>query len=104
MASRAARNGRQGDRVRGRRGRHRADQPPARGPHAPSTATTAATTLPKGYGPADLDSAYNLPSSGGTNQTVAVIDAGNDPNAEADLAVYRQTYGLPASTAASLTR
>jgi subtilase family serine protease len=72
-----------------------------RGPHAPSTATAAATALPKGYGPADLDSAYKLPSSGGTGQTVAIIDAGNDPNAEADLAVYRQTYGLSACTTAN---
>jgi hypothetical protein len=72
-----------------------------RGPHAPSAATAAATALPSGYGPADLDSAYNLPSSGGTDQTVAIIDAGNDPNAEADLAVYRQTYGLPACTTAN---
>ena len=57
--------------------------------------------LPAGYGPADLASAYNLPSTGGSGQTVAIVDAGNDAGAEADLAVYRATYGLPACTTAN---
>jgi subtilase family serine protease len=61
----------------------------------------AATALPEGYGPADLHSAYNLPTAGGANQTVGIVDAGDDPNAEADLAVYRSTYGLPACTTAN---
>ncbi|MFK0111914.1 S8 family serine peptidase [Streptomyces sp. NPDC091217] len=63
--------------------------------------TGTATPLPPGYGPADLASAYNLPSTGGTGQTIAIIDAGDDPTAEADLAVYRATYGLPACTTAN---
>jgi len=58
----------------------------------------AATSLPAGYGPSDLRSAYNLPSMGGAGQTVGIIDAGDDPKAEADLAVYRSTYGLPPCT------
>jgi subtilase family serine protease len=57
--------------------------------------------VPPGYGPADLRAAYNLPATGGTGQTVAIVDAGDDPNAESDLAVYRQTYGLPACTTAN---
>jgi subtilase family serine protease len=61
----------------------------------------SATALPAGYGPADLHSAYNLPTTGGQNQTVGIVDAGDDPNAEADLAVYRSTYGLPACTTAN---
>jgi subtilase family serine protease len=61
----------------------------------------AAAALPEGYGPADLHSAYHLPMSGGADQTVAVVDAGDDPSAEADLAVYRATYGLPACTTAN---
>ncbi|MDX6354841.1 MAG: hypothetical protein QOF98_1744, partial [Streptomyces sp.] len=73
-----------------------------RGPRAASSATTAAATaLPSGYGPADLDAAYNLPSTGGSDQTVAIIDAGDDPKAESDLAIYRQTYGLPPCTTAN---
>lgn len=61
----------------------------------------AAQSLPVGYGPADLQSAYNLPSSGGGGQLIAIVDAFDDPNAEADLAVYRQTYGLPPCTTAN---
>jgi hypothetical protein len=52
---------------------------------------------PSGYGPADIQSAYALPD-GGAGQTVAIADAYDDPNAEADLAAYRATYGLPPCT------
>jgi N-acetylneuraminic acid mutarotase len=54
-----------------------------------------------GYGPADLASAYDLPANGGASQTVAIVDAYDDPNAEADLATYRAQYGLPACTTAN---
>ena len=57
--------------------------------------------LPSGYGRTDLLSAYSLPSSGGSGQTVAIVDAQDDPNAESDLATYRSTYGLPACTTAN---
>jgi subtilase family serine protease len=53
---------------------------------------------PSGYGPADIRSAYNLGSASGAGRTVAIVDAYNDPSANADLAVYRSTYGLPACT------
>jgi hypothetical protein len=53
---------------------------------------------PAGYGPADLRAAYQLPQSGST-ATVALVAAFDDPNAEADLATYRQQFGLPACTA-----
>ncbi|MFD0630340.1 peptidase S8 [Catenulispora yoronensis] len=56
---------------------------------------------PSGFGPADLRSAYNLPANGGAGQTVAIVDAYNDPNAEADMNIYRAQYGLPACTSAS---
>ena len=50
-----------------------------------------------GFGPADLQSAYDLPSSmAGAGETVAVVDAFDDPNAESDLATYRADWGLPA--------
>ncbi|HEX6498127.1 MAG TPA: S53 family peptidase [Micromonosporaceae bacterium] len=57
---------------------------------------------PSGYGPADLQSAYKLPSStAGSGQTIAIVDAYDDPTAESDLAVYRSQYGLPACTTAN---
>ncbi|MEV0400162.1 S8 family serine peptidase [Actinoallomurus sp. NPDC050550] len=56
---------------------------------------------PAGFGPADLRSAYALPSSGGAGQTIAIIDTYDDPNAESDLAVYRSQYGLPPCTTAN---
>ncbi|HST67052.1 MAG TPA: hypothetical protein VLM05_17875 [Mycobacteriales bacterium] len=56
--------------------------------------------LPSGLGPADLASAYKL-GAGGAGQTVAIVDAQDDPNAESDLATYRSTYGLPACTTAN---
>src|SRR2546423_3375649 len=50
-----------------------------------------------GYGPSNLQSAYKLPSaSAGAGQTVAVLDAYDDPTAVADLAAYRAAWGLPA--------
>ena len=51
-----------------------------------------------GYDPADLKSAYSIPSGSEGTQTVAVVDAFGYPNAEADLAAYRSRYGLPACT------
>src|SRR5215475_7616398 len=57
--------------------------------------------VPSGYGPTDLDSAYKLSSAGGAGETVAIVDAFNDPTAAADLATYRSQFGLPACTTAS---
>jgi len=55
-----------------------------------------ATSGPSGYNPTDLASAYKLSTSGGAGQTVAIVDAYDDPNAAADLAAYRNAFGLPA--------
>ncbi|MDQ0763780.1 putative Ig domain-containing protein [Streptomyces canus] len=64
-------------------------------------ASAVAAATPSGLSPANLHSAYNLPSTGGSGLTVAVVDAYNDPNAAADLATYRSTYGLSACTVAN---
>jgi subtilase family serine protease len=59
-------------------------------------------STPSGYGPSQLQSAYKLPSStNGAGQTVAIVDAYDDPSAEADMGVYRTQYGLPACTTAN---
>jgi subtilase family serine protease len=60
------------------------------------------TAGPTGFNPADLQDAYKLPSStNGSGQTVAIIDAFDDPNAEADLQVYRNQFGLSTCTTAN---
>jgi hypothetical protein len=51
-----------------------------------------------GLRPQDLHSAYELPTSAPTEQTIAIVDAYNDPNIEADLGVYDKAFGLPACT------
>ncbi|HEY8314206.1 MAG TPA: hypothetical protein VIG51_08505 [Candidatus Baltobacteraceae bacterium] len=59
----------------------------------------AATPLEiRGLHPADIRSAYGLPAGGGDGQTVAIVDAYDDPGAEADLAVYRNAFGLTPCT------
>jgi subtilase family serine protease len=95
----------------------------AKGGHRPPTSsttttstttsgtTTTTTTVPSGgsctaahagYTPCDLQAAYKLPfASAGGGQTVAIVDAYDDPNAEADLGVYRATYGLTPCTTAN---
>jgi hypothetical protein len=70
----------------------------------PKTARKRATpdVVPSGYWPSDLQSAYNLPSStAGSGETVAVVDAFNNPTAEQDLQTYRSQFGLPACTTAN---
>jgi N-acetylneuraminic acid mutarotase len=62
----------------------------------------AASTAPAGYSPDNLQGAYNVPSAtAGSGQTVAIVDAYDDPTAEADLQVYRAQYGLPVCTTAN---
>src|SRR5579875_3173040 len=63
--------------------------------HSDGTVTLLGSdATPSGYGPSDLRSAYALPStSAGSGQTVAIVDAYDDPTAEQDLATYRATYG-----------
>ncbi|MGW2958306.1 putative Ig domain-containing protein [Streptomyces sp. NPDC001220] len=62
---------------------------------------SALAAAPSGLSPSNLHSAYNLPSTGGSGLTVAVVDAYNDPNAASDLATYRSQYGLSACTKAN---
>jgi len=56
-------------------------------------------STPSGYSPSDLQTAYALTSfsqGNGDGETVAIVDAYDDPNAASDLAVYRSQFGLPA--------
>src|SRR6478672_3542701 len=59
----------------------------------------AAAKTPSGYGPANLQAAYGLPSSSAGGQKVfAIVDAYDDPNAAADLSTYRAQFGLSSCT------
>lgn len=64
-------------------------------PHAVAVPTAA-------YGPVQFRTGYALPSTtNGKGQTIAIVDAYNDPNIEADLGVYDTHYGLPTCTTAN---
>ncbi|MFE1308105.1 S8 family serine peptidase [Streptomyces sp. NPDC058755] len=58
-------------------------------------------SLPDGYGPADIRSAYQLPVGAGRGRTIAIVNAFDYPTAEADLAEYRRTFRLRQCTTAS---
>ncbi len=70
--------------------------------HGARPAVTNKTPNPSGLTPEQLHAAYSLPTATfpSSTQTVAVVDAYNDPTAEADLAVYDKQYGLPECTTA----
>ena len=55
---------------------------------------------PSGYGPARSSRPTSCRASA-SGRTVAIVDAYNDPTAEADLGVYRAQFGLPACTTAN---
>jgi subtilase family serine protease len=74
----------------------------------PTAAAMRSDAIPSGdgYGPTQLQAAYNLTSASaadGSGTTVAVIDAYNDPTAASDLAAYRSAAGLPALTSGQFT-
>ena len=53
-----------------------------------------------GLTPADLAGAYGFsPAIGGSGETLAIVDAFDDPKLEEDLAAFDAQYGLPACTA-----
>jgi hypothetical protein len=65
-------------------------------------ATGAGTIGPAGgLTPSDLAAAYGLTTTGGSGQTVAIVDAFNDPNINADLQTFDTQYGLAACSTAN---
>ncbi|HUX04077.1 MAG TPA: S53 family peptidase [Acidimicrobiales bacterium] len=76
------------------------------GGHGPTTTAppTTVPSAPPGYGPPDLQSAYNLATAINNmsgSRTVAIVDAYNDPYAESDLAAYRTQFGLGSCSTAN---
>ncbi len=65
--------------------------------------TPATSTTPSGLSPAQIKSAYAFSASStlGAGKTIAIVDAYDDPHAEADLSVFSSQYGLPACTTAN---
>ncbi|HEY2437670.1 MAG TPA: S53 family peptidase [Solirubrobacteraceae bacterium] len=66
-----------------------------------SAGSPKASRGPTGYGPAQFHGAYSLPTTGSTSQTIAIVDAYNDPTIASDLNNYDTTYGLPPCTTAN---
>lgn len=68
-----------------------------------SPAVTYKHPLPGYLTAQSLHAAYSLPTETTSSylQTIAVVDAYDDPTAEADLAVYDETFGLPPCTSAN---
>lgn len=62
-----------------------------------------ASAAPTGLAPATIKGVYSFSTSStaGAGQTIAIVDAYNDPTAEADLGVFSSQYGLPACTTAN---
>ncbi len=68
-----------------------------------SPAVTYTSPLPGYLTPEKLREAYELPSetASAPSQTIALIDAYDDPTAEADLRVFDEQFGLAACTSAN---
>src|SRR5271166_5200568 len=66
-------------------------------------AVTYKTPWPGYLTPQSLHAAYQLPTetASSAGQTIAVVDAYDDPTAEADLQVFDSQFGLPPCTAAN---
>ncbi len=58
------------------------------------------TATPQGLTPAQIKTAYNLPTSGG-HGTIAIIDVGADTTIENDLATFDKQFGLAPCTTAN---
>jgi hypothetical protein len=70
-------------------------------PFTPAAGATGAATMGPNLGltPSDIVSAYHLTTSptAGATQTIALVDAYNDPNIQSDLATFDTQYGLSCS-------
>lgn len=57
-----------------------------------------------GFAPADLAKVYGYSAGAATHQTVAIVDAYDDPRALADLQAFDRHYGLAVDTAATFVK
>src|ERR1019366_10318808 len=79
-----------------RDGRHIFAQPPIR-----ITSPQPDSSSPHGLFPSQIKAAYGLNATPnqGQGQIIGIVDAFDDPNAEADLQVYDSTFNLPGAPA-----
>ena len=72
-------------------------------PEAAAPAGTPSAPPSTAFTPAQIRHAYgfDLVSNQGAGQTIGIVDAYDDPNAEADLAVFDAQFKLPACTSAN---
>jgi|HubBroStandDraft_2_1064218.scaffolds.fasta_scaffold40774_1 hypothetical protein len=73
----------------------------ARAADAIESAAPSPQTGQLGLRPEDLHSAYRLPTEASSTQTIALVDAYNDPHAETDLERFDTEFGLPTCTKAN---
>lgn len=61
------------------------------------------TLVPSGLSPSQILNAYGISAIAhqGEGQTIAIVDAYDNPNIESDLAVFSTQYGLPTCTSAN---
>lgn len=71
------------------------------GERSSSTAAPKPPKPPSGLHPSNIRSAYDLPKRGKKNQTIAIVDAYDNPRVEQDLAVYRKAFNLGDCTTAN---
>src|SRR6266545_1788512 len=71
--------------------------------HHPLHVRPNASSSPPGLSPETIKSVYNFPTgpTAGAGTTIAIVDAFDDPKAEADVNVFSSQYGLPACTTAN---
>lgn len=67
----------------------------------PAAASSVASGPAGGYSPGQLAAAYGVNPAAATSQTVAIVDAFQDPSVTADLDAFDAQYGLPAETSTS---
>jgi subtilase family serine protease len=74
------------------------------GPFAPVSTTSQTVTVPStNKTPANVRHAYGFDqiNNQGAGQTIAIIDAYDDPNIESDLAYFSQAFGLPSCSSST---
>jgi hypothetical protein len=67
----------------------------------PAMVSSLASGPAGGYSPGQLAAAYGVNPAAATSQTVAIVDAYQDPSVTADLNAFDAQYGLPAETGTS---